>query len=548
MINELITINLIKENEILKTRNEVLEERNKFLENENETLMEKNKSLKDAYKIVEGQLKWLSEQVRLSRKQRFGASSEKSIYDYIQTNVFNEEEERFEYPEGIEEQTAIVKEHVRRTRLMTDKLPPDMPVEEVVHEIPEAERVCPKCDGKLHRIGQEIIRDELKVVPAKAVIVRHIRNAYGCRICENKAESATIVKAPTPPPLIAGSFASPEAVAHIMVQKYVMGSPLYRQEQEFLRNGIGLSRQTMTSWLIRCSEDWLTPIYQMLRSRLLKNDVLFADETELQVLREPEKKPQSKSYLWVYRTGAYAEFPIILSEYQPSRGAEHVKNFLYGYHGYLHCDGYKAYHDLPEDITVVGCWSHARRPYDNAIKILPEKDREGSDSIIGKRYCDRLFEIERRLAELKPEVRHAKRLELATPVLDEYHRWLRSFKERDMIGKNLFGKAVNYSLEQWRYLKNYLLDGRLELSTNRIERTVKPFVMSRKNFLFSVSQRGAKASAVTFSLLETAIESKLNPYDYLVYVFRNAPNMASSNLDDIESLLPHNVADRINSS
>ena len=548
MLNEPTTIDLIQEIETLKNKIIVLEKRNEYLENENSVIAQKYRSMKDAYNVVDGQLKLLTEQLKLARKHRFGESSEKSIYDYIQTNIFNEEEERFEYPEGGEEKAVVIKEHVRRTRLTTDKLPPGIPVEEVVCELPAEEQVCPQCDGKLYKIGRETVREEFKIIPAKAVLTRYVRDAYGCRRCENDAEGAVIIKAPVPNPVIKGGFASPESVAHIMVQKYVMGSPLYRQEAEFRRNGIRLSRQTMTNWLIKCSEDWLAPIYEMLRGLLLENDVLFSDETILQVLREPGKKPQSDSYLWVFRTGAFAKHQIIISEYQPNRRAENVKRFLNGYHGFLHCDGYQAYHCLPDEIIIIGCWSHARRLFDNALKVLPENERDGTDSMKGKRYCDKLFDIERSLAGLGPDERFIKRLEQATPVLDEYYKWLRSFKDRDMLGKNLFSKAVNYSLAQWQYLKGYLLDGRLEISTNRVERTIKPFVMSRKNFLFSVSQSGARASAVTFSLLETAIATDLNPYEYLSYVLKHAPNMDLKVPENVESLLPHNVAGHLNTS
>ncbi|MDR2570140.1 MAG: IS66 family transposase [Oscillospiraceae bacterium] len=533
MDNELYTTNLEQENAMLKEEVIFLKQKFKCLYNE--------------YSIIENQYRTLVEMVKLGRKQRFGASSEKSIYDNIQTNVFDEEESIAE-PEIIEPKITIVKEHIRKKQLMSDKLPPELPVEIVEHELPEAERVCPNCNNELHDIGQEVLREELKIIPAKTVIVKHIRHSYGCRVCENESENVTIIKAPVPHPVIKGGFASPESVAHTMVQKFVMGSPIYRQEQEFRRNGIMLSRQTMTNWFIKCAHDWLLPVYDMMRKHLLENDVLFIDETTLQVLREPGKRPQTNSYLWVYRTGVHANYPIIISEYQPSRGAVHLKKFLEGYTGYIQCDGYKVYHNLIEEIIIVGCWSHARRLYDMALKVLPEKERTDTDAFKGKRFCDKLFEIERRIATLKPNERYTKRLELAGPVLDEYYKWLRWFKDHDLIGKNLFGKAVNYSLEQWKYLKNYLLDGRLEISTNRVERTIKPFVMSRKNFLFAVSQSGARASAIVFSLLETAIENKLNPYDYLVYVFKRAPNMDFTLPDNIESLMPHNVAKYINTS
>jgi hypothetical protein len=287
-----------------------------------------------------------------------------------------------------------------------------------------------------------------------------------------------------------------------------MGVPLYRQEKEFERQGILLSRQTMSNWLIKATEDWLTPIYNSLHKQLLQRKLLHADETEFQVLQEPGRAAQQKSYLWVYRTGNDGKPPIILCDYQPGRGHEHPKRFLSDFKGFLHTDGWDAYHKLP-NITFVGCWAHARRKYDEALKTLPTKNREGMNAHSGKQYCDSLFEIERKLAKLSSEERYEQRLILAQPILDEYHTWLLSFQN---LGKSLFSRAVNYSLDQWKYLKNYLLDGRLEISNNRSERTVKMFVIDRKNFLFSNTPRGAKASAIMFSLIQTALENGLTPF------------------------------------
>jgi hypothetical protein len=181
--------------------------------------------------------------------------------------------------------------------------------------------------------------------------------------------------------------------------------------------------------------------------------------------------------------------------------------------------------------------------FDDALKTLKPKDREGANALRGKRYCGRLFDIERDLAGFTPSERYLRRLELAKPVLDEYHAWLLSFSN---LGQSLFSKAVKYSLNQWPYLENYLLDGRLEISNNRMERTIKMFVIDRKNFLFANTPRGAKASAVMFSIISTALENGLNPFDYLVYVFRNAPNWkAGETLEGVERLLPWNVREFI---
>ena len=178
-----------------------------------------------------------------------------------------------------------------------------------------------------------------------------------------------------------------------MTQKFVMGSPLYRQEQEIKRKGIHLSRQTMSNWILKATEDYLAPVYEQLHRELLTRDVLHADETTLQVLHEPGKKPQSDSYMWLYRTSGDTDKPIVLYEYQPGRGAKHPKEFLAGYKGYLHTDGYAGYHDLGEDITVVGCWAHALRKFDEAVKSLPKGKAKGSSASQGLTYCNLLFGI-----------------------------------------------------------------------------------------------------------------------------------------------------------
>ena len=401
-----------------------------------------------------------------------------------------------------------------------------------------------KLRRQLHVVGKEK-RRELKIIPAQVKIVEHIRTVYGCRDCEKDEYGNPIFRAPAINPVIKGSFASPEAIAHIMTQKFVLGTPLYRQEQDWNRQGIMLSRQTMSNWLIKATEDWLTPVYNGLRDILLSMDTIHADETTLQVLREPGKAPQTKSYMWLYRTSGYNKYgakiknPIVLYEYQPGRSAKHPKAFLEGFEGFCHADGYEGYHSLPKNITVVGCFSHARRKWDEALKILPEKDREGSNILRGKRYCDKLFELERQFADLKPDERFAKRQELAKPLLDEFFTWC---FDLNAAPKTPLGVAANYMLKQRKYLECYLSDGRLEISNNRAERSIKPFVICRKNFLFANTPRGAKASAIMFSIIETAKECGLNPFAYLTYIFQNAPNWdISNNINNLDRLMPYNV-------
>lgn len=225
--------------------------------------------------------------------------------------------------------------------------------------------------------------------------------------------------------------------------------------------------------------------------------------------------------MWLYRTSGDAKHPIVLYDYQPDRRAKRPAEFLKCFKGYLHTNGYDGYHSLKEEIAVVGCWAHVRRKFDEALKALPERDREGSNVLRGKRYCNLLFEFEREFENLKPEDRYLKRQKLSKPVLNEFFDWAAALNATPKTG---IGIAVHYALSQRKYLESYILDGRLEISNNRAERSIKPFVIDRKNFLFSNTPRGAKASAVMFSIIETAKENELNPFEYLIYILKNAPN------------------------
>jgi len=495
-------------------------------------IADKNKSLESDVAELTAKVEWLMEQFRLAQHRRFGASSEKSDYD--QMNLFNEPEITSDILVPEPELVEVEKHFRKRKNMVNDKLPADLPVETVVHDLPAEEQICPECDGKLHVMGHETLRRELKLIPAKAVIAEHIRKVYACRHCEKDECGVPIVKAAVSNPVVKGGFASPEAVAHIASQKFVTGVPLYRQEQEWNRCGINLSRQTMSNWLIKATFDWLEPVYDVLKEILCMHKVLHADETSLQVLHEPEKPPESKSYMWLYRTGGDTKNPIVLYEYQPDRKAEHPKRFLGGFSGYLHADGYDGYHDLSDNIKVVGCFAHARRKFDEALKGMPKKDRSGSLAMTGKKFCDKLFSLERDFADLTPEERFGERQKLSKPVFNEFYEWLAALNPPPMTGLKT---AVVYARNQREYLERYLEDGRLEISNNRAERAIKPFVIGRKNWLFANTPRGAKASAILYSIIETAKENGLKPYEYLAYIFKNAPNWDIRNNPDFLDLL-----------
>lgn len=484
---------------------------------------------------LEQQRQWLMEQMKLLKRKQFGSSSEKTSEEVMeQMSLLFDEAEACAYTEQKEE--TAVKAHTRKKNSgsVRDVIPKDIPVEEIIHELPEDQRACPQCGEEMVVIGKEV-HESLKLVPAKAVLQRDIYYTYACKSCEKNDISTPVIKTPKEATIIPGSFASPEAVAHLAVQKFVMGSPLYRQEQEWNRQGLMLSRQTMSNWLLRCAEDWLQQIYDVLHEQLVKRELLHADETVLQVLHEPDRKAQSKSYMWLYRTSGDADHPIVLYEYQTGRNGDYPKAFLEGFKGYLQTDGYAGYHSV-ENAIHVGCWAHARRKFDEAVKAQPQGKRSPTAEQ-GVAYCTQLFELEKEYAknELSFEERKQQRLERSKPVLDAMLSWSNT---RNAAPKSKLGMALTYLRNQWEDLNRFLLDGRIELSNNRAERSIKPFVMSRKNFLFANTPLGAKSSAVIFSLIETARENGLDPYRYLTWVLGVAPKTSIHDTNWAEKLIP----------
>ena len=489
------------------------------------------------YEEMQGKIQWLTEQLILKKKKMFGTSSEQldqMVMDQF-AHLFNEAEgwDRASY-----EPATKVKSHTRkrRTGSVEDVIPEGTPVEVVEHHLPEEERICAVCGTEMVEIGKEI-RRTLQMEPARFWVREDRYYTYACKNCEQETGETVVECASRKPSVLPGSFASPSAIAHIATQKYVMYSPLYRLEQEFERMGLKLTRQTMSNWLLHAAEDWLNPIYDVLRRQLCQHQVLHGDETTLQVLREKDKSATSKSYMWLYRTSGDAEHPIVLYEYQPNRKAEHAERFLKGFSGWLHADGYQGYHKLPSPIRVVGCWAHARRKFDEALNTVPKEQQQTSKPAEALCYFAKLFHMEQEFAEFPAEGRYTKRLEQEKPILEALLAWANDLKDKT-ASKSALGKALHYLIEQWPYLIRYLEDGRLELSNNRAERSIKPFVMGRKNWLFANTPAGAQSSAVIYSLIETAKENRLDPYRYLLWVLSHAPGLAQSENEWAEKLTP----------
>lgn len=493
-------------------------------------------ALQSCLKDTAAEVDELKEAVLWMKKQMFGSKSEKRPEpEQQQLGMFNEAEQ--EYKELAEEPAKKDKRgwHIRDTKGRW-KLAPTKNIEFVqrVLSIPESELYCPECGEKFICIGKEIVREVPEFIPAKVRIIQYVQPRYCCPVCKKKGAFA-IYSVPAPKPLLNHSMASASVVAEVMYQKYVLSVPLTRQEKEWAEAGLCFTSTTMANWVIRCSQDWLSLVYDRLKLALRQRQVLHADETPVQVLKENGKTAQSKSYMWVYRSGKDEQPPILLYEYQPGRSGDYPKAFLEGFTGYLHTDGYAGYNKV-KGITRCGCWAHVRR------KFLEAKPPEGMEGAAGSaetalNFIDRLFKLEEKAAKLSPEKRQKLRLAEEEPILRAYWCWLENLDERPLGGK--LKTAVEYSLKQRPYLENYLHDSRCQLSNNWAENAVRPFVVGRKNWMFSTSVEGAKASAVVYSLVETAKANNLNPRDYLKILLENLPAMEiHQNPASADQLLP----------
>ena len=511
------------------------------LEQQNRDLLAQVSSLTKEVETLTHQIENLTEMLIQMRRDKFGPSSEKTPKDSIvdgqifMPQVFNEIET--EADDFAKEPCKITKgDKVRARSKGTRKelLLKDIPITEIVYRADEASNTCPHCGTALKEIGTKVIRDELEYIPAQLKIIRHIQTSYECPGCKH-TDHPFFASAKAPKSLLNHSLASASSVANVIYQKYVNSMPLYRQEKTWEDLGIDLSRATMANWIIRCYEEYFDPLVDHMQNILIKRDIVHCDETPVQVLKEPGKDPKTKSYMWVYKTGNDGKEPIVIYDYNPSRSGNCAANFLKDFKGYVHTDGFSGYNKL-KSVTRCGCWAHARRKF---VAAIPDKTNgPKTNAEIGRDYCDKLFKIEEALKDLTSEERFSKRLELEKPILDEFWNWLEGI---NVLPGSAIGKAKDYALNQKQFLMNYLLDGRLNMSNNPAENAIRPFTVGRKNWLFSDTPKGAKASAAVYSIVETAKANGLNVYTYLNFLLEGMPNINwNTNPQILEALMPWN--------
>lgn len=486
-----------------------------------ESLLKKHLEREQRY---ESEIEWYKEQLIKLRRDRFGPRKERWESEEQGILLFNEAEVEASKPEAAEPETEdeVQVKGFSRTRGKRRPLPEHLPREKVIIELPENERFTE--DGQPLKVVGEVVSEKFFFEPAKMKVVEYHRYRYG-------VDAGDPIKiAPPIPSIIPKGIVTPSLLAHIVIQKYADGLPLYRQEEIWGRYGIQLSRSSMGRWVVQAAEA-CRPIWNVLEEWLLDDPYVSCDETHIQVLKEKGRNAERQSWMWVRTTPARRQ-PIILFDYDPHRSAEVAKKLLAGYQGHLQVDGYGAYNwtEKKEGIYRIGCNMHGRRGFSDANKGA--KAGRGL-AAQGLKYYQQLYDIEEKAKAMGPPERKALRDTKATPIWDEMKRWAEKYLP-EVPHKSYIGKALNYFLEEFEYLQAYLKDGILEIDNGFAERTIRKFAIGRNNWMFSDTPDGADASALFYSFVVTAKLNGINPYDALKSIFDRIPT--ASTIDDYEEL------------
>ena len=493
--------------------------------------------LRDENERLRQKLERMNELLLNAQRARFGQSSEKKAYvmaDGEQLQLFNEAEAAQDVKAlepTVEEITVAA--HKRKKKRTYEELAEGLPVEEILLELSGDQLTCEKCGGTFRLIGKKFVKSEIIYIPASVKLLKYYACTYACDRCEKETGYAHIVGTAAPPSLMKHSLASPSSVAEVMTKKYVDGVPLARQEKIWKREGIELSRATLANWVIQTSQTWLKPLYRRLKKALLESGVIHADETVVQVLKEDGKKASSQSRMWVYASPLRCGKPVRYFEYQPDRKGSRAASFLKDFHGCLVTDGYAGYEQV-EDVTRCGCWAHMRRKWREA---MPKgATMATSQAAVGYNYCNKLFALEKKFASLNDTNRkHARQAE-AEPLLEAYWLWIKSL---DPVPGSKLEEAVIYANNQRSYLSAFLEHGEVDISNNLAENAIRPFVVGRKNWLFSDTPKGADSSAIVYTLVETAKANGADPYAYLLRVLSLLPYLGRTPANaELDELLP----------
>lgn len=506
---------------------------------QNAMLQRTNDTLKEQSRQKDEEIERLRQIIQNLQRAQFGRRSEKRTYvlddGTQQLSLFDTPEKSEERPtpepsQNPEKETQV-SGHSRKKKRTLEELCASLPVEERIVDLPDAEKV--NVNGHtLTCIGQEYIRTELVLERAKAKVVKHYRKVYADRELEQETGYSEVFKPVMPPPLLAHSYTSASVVTDVLMKKYVDGMPLYRQEQMWKRMGVELKRGTMANWVIQVADLYLRPFWKRIRSELLTQSTIHADETVMQVHKEKGRPDVWESRMWVYSSAKRADNQLRCFEYRESRSGKWAKNFLEGFSGVLITDGYSGYNKV-QGAERAGCWAHMRRKW---LDAMPEgADAATCKAVKGYEFCNRLFELERSFEKLSAEERLIQRKEKSGPVLEAYWIWLNTIPRPTGKMKD----AITYAQNQKAHLCTFLEHGEIEISNNQVENAIRPFVVGRKGWLFADTPQGAEASAIIYSLMETAKANNLRLDDYLLHLLSLLPDRAEQSKDfQVDDLLP----------
>ena len=443
-----------------------------------QTLVEQIADLKALIQELKNDNELLREENKYLKRKLFGTKSEKSSSLGIdQLSLFDQAEQESNQKE-IEE---IIYNRNKKTKKRDVSIKLDsLPQKDVLLDLNDDEKVCPRCNSQLKAVGKELVRREVKFIPARLEVVNIYRTTYECRKCR-KSNLPYMFGQPAPTPVIPHSYASAESVAYAMAQKYINGVPLYRQEGEWKHLGLDIPRATLANWIIIAAKEYLIPLKEYMHQMLLEGKYIHADETSVKVLNEPGKKNTSNSYMWVYANIKESEKAIRIFEYKPSRSADNPKEFLKGFTGTIITDGYSVYKTL-EGVSKTICWAHARRKFRDALG----NDIEASDTISGVALnkIKKLFEIEKDIEDMTAEEKGIERQKRSKPLLDDFFSWCDENIDKCLKGSKLF-KAFQYALNHKEGLCMYVEDGYIPMTNSLDERTIRPFAIGRNYVLNS---------------------------------------------------------------
>lgn len=363
-------------------------------------------------------------------------------------------------------------------------------------------------------IGSTIVREEAKFIPAKMVKVQHIEHAYECKVCKQDVSlPAQVKRGYAPQPAIQRSLAGASVLAKVLHDKFIQYVPLYRQVNEWMRYGLETNDKNLSNWVIRAAHNWLMPVYDRMKALMMSKSVLHVDETYAKVIhRSDGKSGQTNAYNWVYRTVPSQGPVMILFQSALSRGRSVLESFTKGFKGTMICDGYSAYGHLPH-VQFANCWAHVRRYW---LKAESKNGQKGVD------FCDQLYRLERKFKHLPPGKRRKQRQKHSKPIVEAFFQWIDT---SPFFGKSALAKAADYTLSRTEGLRAFLSDGRIEIDNNPAENAIRPNVIGRKNWLFSVSEAGARANAICLSLAETAKSNDIDFYEYVKKLLTDLPTL-----------------------